>query len=291
MHDNNTYNLTGRDQFFPQAETGPPSQLSSSLSFNDAPIHLLSPYFTAREDELDHIGKILSMSYGSAPARCAIYGMQGLGTTQLALQYAVMSYNQQRYSFIFWISGATVEKVNQGIIKILTLVGHPDRHHPAQTTRLTSARRFLEEPDLNGPIKWLLILDNVNSEAVDFINEYLPQKNSSGNILFTTRTAAVAEALTRVEGQHQTFELRAPDAKDAANLLLVEAGIDTSNTVSSTMTRAKELVKCIGCLFLAVSLAASFLKQFDKSLDDLLGLYRSEHDSEVSFIIFWLTRG
>jgi NB-ARC domain len=283
MRDNN--NLTGRNQYFPQVETRPPAQQSSSLSFNDAPIHLLSPYFTAREDELNHIGKVLSVNYGNAPARCAIYGMQDLGK-QLALQYAVMSYNQQRCSLVFWISGATVEKVNQGIIKILTLVGHPDRDHPAHNTRLTSARRFLEEPNLNGPIKWLLILDNVNSEVVDFINEYLPRKNSSGNILFTTRTAAVAEALTRVEGQHQTFELRAPDAKDAANLLLVEAGIDTSSTVSSLMTRAKELVKCVGCLLLAITLAASFLKQFDKRLYNLLGLYRDQQNYEVGLIIF-----
>lgn len=128
---------------------------------------------------------------------------------------------------------------------MLTLVGHPDRDHPDQIARLTSARRFVEES--NGHIKWLLVLDDVDSEAVAFLKEHLPRNNSSGNILFTTRMAAVADAFTDAKGQYQTFKLRAPNVNNAAQLLPGEAGIDTGNTMSSPMDRAKELVKCIVC--------------------------------------------
>lgn len=128
------------------------------------------------------------------------------------MQYATLSYNRQRYSVIFWISGATVEKLNQGFAKILTLVGHPDRDHPEQSTRLVSARQWLEE---SGSLKWLLILDNISQEAVDFLREHLPRKNSSGNILLTTRAVLLTEAV--VGQREQILDLRAPDTSDAAN--------------------------------------------------------------------------
>src|SRR5882762_5657680 len=152
------------------------------LSFNDAPIDFLSSHFTGREDDLDCIGELLGVVYGSAPARCTIYGMQGMGKTQLALQYAKLSYNQQRYAVVFWISGATVEKLNQGLAAVLALTSHPDRDHPQQSTRLTAARRWFEE----SVIMWLLVLDNVAQEAVGFLREHLPRKGSNGNVLLTT---------------------------------------------------------------------------------------------------------
>jgi hypothetical protein len=113
--------------------------------------------------------------------------MPGIGKSQLALQYAALSHNRQQYSVVFWVSGATVEKLNQGLAKILTLVGHPDRDHPEQSTRLISARRWLEESDAHSSIKWLLVLDNINREVMAFLREHLPRKNSMGNILLTTR--------------------------------------------------------------------------------------------------------
>jgi hypothetical protein len=187
------------------------------------------------------------------------------------------------YSVVFWISGATVEKLNQGFAKVLTLVGHPDRD-PEQSTRLTLARRWLEESGANGSIKWLLILDNVDQEAVSFLKEHLPRKNSNGNILLTTRTEAVAEVLASVAGQqHSIFELQAPDPHDAAHQILEEAGIGASNAAPISRSRAEALAKCVGRLPLAISHAASFAKQSHKSLDDVLGLYQSKHISEVGF--------
>ena len=272
--------------------TSPPgssTQLSPSLSFKDAPIDLLSSNFTGRKKELDHIGRVLGTSRGGrTPTRCAIYGIPGIGKTQLALRYAELSYNWQQYSVIFWISGASVEKLNQGFAKVLTLVGHPDRDHPEQSTRLTSARRWLEESDVNGCKKWLLIVDNIAREAVVFLKEHFPRKNSSGDIVLTTRTKAVAEAVAAVAGrQHGIIELCAPDLQDAAGQLLKEAGIDQADTTSASIVGAEALVKRIGSLPLAISQAASFARQSHKSLDDVLGLYQSPHKYEVGLLMFF----
>jgi tetratricopeptide (TPR) repeat protein len=272
----------GRDQIINYYGVASSNRPPSALSFNDAPIDLLSSYFTGREDELDHIGRAFGTSYGSVPTRCAIHGMPGMGKTQLALQYAMRSYHQQQYSIICWISGATVEKLNQGLTKALTLVGHPDRDHPEQSTRLTSARRWLEECDADGCHKWLLIVDNIAQETVGFLKEHLPRKNMAGNILLTTRTEAAAEAGTAVAGQqHPVIELCAPDLNNAANQLLKEAGVDTSSADTASINGAKALVKCVGCLPLAITHAASLARQSHKNLEYVLGLYQGTHKFEV----------
>ena len=152
----------------------------------------------------------------------------------------------------------TIEKLNQGLMKVLTLVGHPDRDHLDQTARLTSAQCWLEEVD---PNNWPLVLDNVDGEAVSFIKEHLPCMNVHGDILMTTCMADVAESLMNAVGhQHQSLELQVPDLKDATELFFIEAGIDKSSITSSTT--AMNLVKCLGCLPLAISHAASFIKQY-----------------------------
>jgi hypothetical protein len=77
----NTSHVVGRDQYytFVQLGSGPSSPLPSTLSFNDAPIYLLSSHYSGREDELDRIRMAFGMSHGDAPTRCAIFGMPGMG--------------------------------------------------------------------------------------------------------------------------------------------------------------------------------------------------------------------
>lgn len=264
----------------PVASASSSSQLEAAQppSFNDAPIDLISSYFTGRNDDLDHVTKLLGVTYGDTPTRCAVYAMQGMGKTQLGLQYTKLSYNCQRYSVIFWISGATVGKLNQGFAGVLALIGHPDRDHQNQNTRLMAVRRWFEECR----IKWLLVLDNVAQEAVSFLREHLPRRNSNGNILLTTRTEAVAEAAARVAGQqHAIFELRTLGLNDATSLLLREAGMHTEVPSAGT-GEANDLVKCLGSLPLAISHAASFAKQSGKNLSDVLGIYRGKHKYDVS---------
>jgi NB-ARC domain len=247
---------------------------ATSLSFNDAPLDLLSVYFMGRDKELARIRKVLETSHGDIPTRCIIHGMHGLGKSQLALQFAKLSFQQHGYSLIFWMSATTVEKLNQGYIHLLNLVGHPDRLHPEQSARLTAARRWLEE---FGSVSWLLVLDNVDPSTLGFIRQNLPRKNQKGNILFTTRTAAVATALARSAGQqHEAIELGIPDVEDAAHLFLTEGGMDVTSTTALTMSKAEKVVKRVGCLPLAVSHAASFMKESHKTLGEIIDLFDSE---------------
>jgi hypothetical protein len=175
------------------------------------------------------------------------------------------------------------------------LINHPDRDDPDQSTRLTAARRWLENQTTSSyansisntnssPSKWLLILDNIVHESVGFLQEHLPTKNPSGNILLTTRAAIVAEAITNIAGQkHQILYLQAPDLSDAANQFLKESGILNSNSgeLSTLTSRAEDLVKFVGRLPVAISHVASFARQSWNSLDDIQHICQSEDIYEV----------
>jgi hypothetical protein len=206
--------------------------------------------------------------------------MPGVGKSQLILHYAKTSFDHGRYSYVFWISGTSVDKLNHGLAKVLDLVGHPDRYLQEQSAKLTAARLWLEEPH---DCDWLLIFDNVDGSTLDFLRTYLPRRNARGNILFTTRRADIASTLVTMAGnQNSILPLRSMELWDSANLLMKDAGFDTGTVSPSMLSHAEELVECVGRLPLAVAQAAACIKQTHTTLEEMLELYKSAQKIEVS---------
>jgi tetratricopeptide (TPR) repeat protein len=246
--------------------------------FIDAPVDLLSIHFTGRTEELLRIKETFDAGCGDVPIRCVIYGMHGIGKSQLALYFAKSAFEQGHYQYVLWVSATTVEKLHRGIVKLLDLIDHKDRSHANEETRLMAARRWLE----GCPANWLLVLDNVELDSLDFLREHLPHLNQQGNILFTTRTESLANTLASAAGQqHQVLELCSPNVHDAAKLLLRHIQGDADDAIVS---KAKDVASCVGCLPLAVAQAGSFMKETGTNLDKMLNLYKSEHKIEVCYM-------
>ncbi|KZP28368.1 TPR-like protein [Athelia psychrophila] len=228
--------------------------------FNDAPVDRISPCFVGRDEELQLFANVLGLCDGDTPSRYAVWGMPGLGKSQLALKYANTSFRAGRHTHIIWISATTVEKANQGLAGVLDLLQHPDRHHPDQAARITAARRCLEHSEQHGFLKWLIIFDDVTVATVPFLRESLPRQNSHGSILFTTRTADIAQVITSVAGeQHPVHRLNALSLEQSTALLLTRAGIHSR--ASADLDSAKNFARRIGCLPLALEQAGSYMKQ------------------------------
>jgi hypothetical protein len=253
-------------------------------SINGAPLGILSVHFTGREKEVQFLQDALSKVESSQPNCCAVHGMPGVGKSQLILYYAKTSFDRGRYSYVFWISGTSVDKLNHGLAKVLDLVGHPDRYLQEQSAKLIGAQLWLEEPH---DCDWLLVFDNVDSSALDFLRTYLPRRNARGNILFTTRRADMAKNLvTMVGNHHSTLSLRSMKLDDAANLLLKDAGFDMRVVSPALLSHAEELVECVGRLPLAVAQAGSCMKQTHVNIEEMLELYKSAQKIEVSSYAF-----
>jgi hypothetical protein len=138
-----------------------------------------------------------------------------------------------------------------------------------------AARLWLEGRNDN----WLLIFDNVDRSTLDFLRNHLPRRNVQRDILFTTRTADVADALVNMAGyEDSTLKLQTLEPRESANLLLKDAGLTVTPLL---LNDAEELVECVGRLPLAIVQAASFMKQTHTTLGQMLELYRSEQKIEV----------
>jgi hypothetical protein len=221
-------------------------------------------------------------SEADVPTRCVVYGMPGLGKTKLALRFAEIVFTQLLYSYIFWMSAATPDKLIEGMAKILDLVGHAERTRSEQNAKLTAARLWLEDSQRIDGVRWLLILDNVDKSSLGFLREHLPRRNVKGDILFTTRASDVAGALVRVAGgRHSKHELRVPDLAEATDLLFSSAGIDAGTVTPTQKNQAEELIQNLGSLPLAIVQAASYMRQTDMTLDGMLEISKSERKIEV----------
>ncbi|KZP26519.1 TPR-like protein [Athelia psychrophila] len=249
--------------------------------FNDAPIDRISSCFTGRELELEFITTSFHTFQSDKPTRFVIYGMPGLGKSQLALQHANLAFTAGVYSHIFCVSASTVEKLSQGLARILGLINHPDRNHPDQAAQITTVRLWFEQSDCHGCRRWLLILDDVTVESAKYLREHLPGQNAGGNILITTRTCNIAESVANVAGQeHIIFKLEALSKAQSVNLLLRKAGIQT--TAAADLENAEKLVSRIGCLPLAVEQAGSYMKRSGfKNADRMQRMYGGRGLKEV----------
>ena len=271
---NNTINY-----YYPQASAHPPPASSDSSPqppFNDAPIDLLSVHFTGREKEVELISTAFDQIRGEIPRRCALFGDPGVGKSQLTYGWAKFTFEQGLNSYIFWISATTVEKLNQGFSKLLHLVNHPDRSHPDHSVRLTAARRWLEEVDTGN---WLMVLDNVFPETLCFLREHLPRKNRRGSLLFTTRTRDVALALASAGGErHEVVVVPNLDVQEAVKLFMRHFD---DGEIDVPSVDIQEMVKAVGCLPLAISHAAAYMKQSGCSVKDMLAFYRNNQKFHV----------
>ncbi|KZP24758.1 TPR-like protein [Athelia psychrophila] len=276
LHTNNYY------ASHPAVSINPASQTAQYLPpFNDAPIDRISSCFTGREPELEFISSSFRSSQSDKPTRFVIYGMPGLGKSQLALQHANLTFTSHNYSHIFCLSASTVSSLSQGLARILVLVNHADRNHPDQAVQLAATRLWLEQSNRHGCRRWLLILDNVTAESAMFLREHLPRQNAGGSILITTRTAHIAESVANTAGQeHRVFELKALSRAQSVNLLLRRAGIQNSAPID--LESAEKLVARVGCLPLAVEQAGSYMKRSGiQSANQLQRMYDERGVNEV----------
>jgi hypothetical protein len=255
-------------------------------SFNDAPVDLLPIHFMERERELGLVRNAHQVSEENAPARCAIWGIPGVGKTQLAIRYTKIFLEDATVSAVFWMSCSNLEKLHQGFSKLLNLIDHPDQFKPEQNARVVAARRWLEQPEVSGILRWLLVLDNVDISTIDFLRENLPRQGKHGRILITTRTEAVAHAVCKASGRLQlSLELEPPAVENAITFFLISVGVSENSMSSVSRRQVTDLIKFLGCLPFAIEHAASFMTQSSQTIDGFTRLYRGNEKSHVCSIL------
>ncbi|CAI4213338.1 unnamed protein product [Parascedosporium putredinis] len=143
--------------------------------------------FVGRDVVLKDLQRILFHTPGLQHA--AVFGLGGVGKTQVALRIAYWVKDNRPDHSVFWVSALSHAAFEQSYCGIMNEAGlqRDDAEDPKQTVR-----RHLNS-DKAGP--WFLIIDNVDDQDIAYtINNYLPH-GESGRILFTTRAKTVAISL------------------------------------------------------------------------------------------------
>jgi hypothetical protein len=178
-------------------------------------------HFVAREDELREIHKALSGD-GSRHA-VVLYGLGGIGKTQLAITYAKR--HKDNYSAIFWLNIKDEDSLKQSFANVAKQIL---RAYPSacwlSTVNIKNLDHVIDAVKawlgLPYNTRWLVIYDNYDNPklvsnkdpaAVD-ITKFLPEVYQ-GSVLITTRSS-------EVEIGHLIQVIKLGDIRDSLKILL-----------------------------------------------------------------------
>ncbi|MCJ1307313.1 hypothetical protein MMC25_000959 [Agyrium rufum] len=203
--------------------------------------------------------------------KVALFGLGGVGKTQVALQFAYwVKKNWPEYS-IFWVAATNAESFEQAYTEIARLLAISKA---ADEDVREMVQRYLS---LEAAGKWLLIVDNADEmDVIGSINKYLPE-NEEGLILFTTRHRAIAVSLARSD----VVELQKMDQQEAMSYL--EKSLIRKNLIHNTVV-ATELLDELTFLPLAITQAAAYLNVNQLSIREYLQLLRGTEQNVISLM-------
>jgi hypothetical protein len=139
--------------------------------------HLLSPHFQDPQDRLGELRSALeSAGTAAVVARAALYGMGGVGKTQLALKYSHAF--RHAYAGVWWFRAENSASVELDAHDCCTACGVavPEGSQPS-----AALKRWLA-----GQPSWLLVYDN--AEEVESVRGFLPD-GGRHRLLITSRNS------------------------------------------------------------------------------------------------------
>ncbi len=206
-----------------------------------------NPAFTGRDDLLAAVHARLRT--GHAAVVQALYGMGGVGKTQLAAEYAHRFASS--YDLTWWIDAEQDRLIGEQVISLGRVLGCVPAGAPAETAR-AAVLAELRQRD-----RWLLIFDNAQVPAD--VAPWLP--GGDGHALITSRLHGWDEVATPIDVDVLTR---------AESIELLRRRVP-----QITETEANQLAAELGDLPLAVAQAAGFIAGTGTLPSQYLGLLRT----------------
>jgi tetratricopeptide (TPR) repeat protein len=149
-----------------------------------------NPNFTGRGELLDRLEDCLTDGGTAAVVPAALYGMGGIGKTQIVVEY-VYRYMQE-YEVVWWIPAAHSTQIRASLTELAEKLGLPDSAEP--DTAVPAVREALRRGD---PYRrWLLVFDA--ADAPDRVRPFIPV-SEIGKVLITSRNPAWATVARPLE--------------------------------------------------------------------------------------------
>jgi tetratricopeptide (TPR) repeat protein len=178
----------------------------------------------------------------------ALYGMGGIGKSQLALEVAYRGRAEDEYEITWWVRAESVVTMAEDLARLAPTVSAPVGID--QDTTVAAVRMAL-----GSRTRWLLIFDNAPS--ADAIAPWLP--GGDGHILITSRDKGWGGLAERVE---------------VGGFTRAESLSYLRRRADGEQRDAENLADALGDLPLALAQAASHLDLYGLSIAGYLRLYR-----------------
>jgi hypothetical protein len=163
-----------------------------SLSFSLQGIPA-TEYFVHRKLEMQRLTEFFTVTSTRQQQRVfVVYGMGGMGKTQLCAEFAKT--NAERFSAVFWLDGSSKNALQRSMASAGTRSGKRTQEAMAKMDIAQLGNDFRQWLSLPGNTDWLMVIDNIDrdwqgktkdDQAYDY-HEFLPHANH-GNVLITTR--------------------------------------------------------------------------------------------------------
>ena len=258
-----------------------PSHAQSQIKNTSKTSHWIVPFarnsrFVGRQQEIDYIEKLIVSA--ASPTKVSVYGLGGIGKTQIALEIAYLVREKVPECSIFWIPCVSYESVEQAYMKIASAMGISGTE-PARMKEQVKSRLSQENAG-----KWLLVFDNADDmdmwtkggATAPPLQEILPS-SETGHILFTSRNRKLA---VRVASPNV---LLVPDIDDvtATKILersLIKKGLLCDNNATTA------LLEQLGYLPLAINQAAAYINENGITLSDYLSLMKDRETDAAELL-------
>jgi tetratricopeptide (TPR) repeat protein len=240
------------------------------------PVQLIVPYkpnkfFVGQEKLLRFVhSRLIEFRSPRTLQVQAISGLEGMGKTQVAIEYAYR-YRRQ-YSYILWVNAVTPERLQTDLMRLADLLGVPGREPYNQRATINAFKQWLALQNY-----WLLILDN--ADDISLVEDYLPKgKKGDGYVLMTTRATRATSTTRIVEMQRMTKD-------EAVQLLLSRSRTSLPDNSASTKVppkiraSAEAIATALDGVPLALDLAIAYIKMRNINLPDYQKLYQAKHKS------------
>lgn len=219
----------------------------------------LNPRFFSRSEEVKRVRETLDHREDEKKLRImAIYGLGGVGKTQLALHYANTSFSL--YDVVAWIPSETQIKMTQALSVLAQKLGLKENEDEDDSQASLKVRDWLNSSGHT----FLLIFDNV--ERIDILLQVWPA-NTKGSLLITTRSPAVA-----AKRSNNIMHLEPFAARLGSEALYALTGFEGDNEEDEAA--AKELCRLLGGLPLAIVQVSEFIRDRASSYTEFVALYQ-----------------
>jgi tetratricopeptide (TPR) repeat protein len=215
---------------------------------HNLPFLSLAGLFQGREKELAEMEAALAPEGGERPPvhEMVLYGLGGIGKTQLAVEHAWRV--GDRYRAVFFVRGESAEGFQAELAGLAgaDLLDLPARREQAEGEVAGAVLRWLRDNP-----GWLLIIDNADTEeGARAVAEHLPRLDG-GQVVVTSRIAVWLAGV-------KTRAVLRIDSGSAARFLL-ERTAGARQVSGDDAVAAEELAEKLGGLPLALEQAAAYI--------------------------------